>query len=904
MRAPREHEEPHEDGGAPTAQSSRVLLSCLGAFVMLPPRAFLPFLPFLASLPALAAPPVAPQVPADCPPELAFPLPGVKLTLVAEHPQVVTPVGIDADAQGRAWVALSHTHFRPAGYPGPEHDEIVVLSEPDAGGRARTRSVFYEKTTATMGLVLGPDAPARNASRSDAGRWVYLAERSRLLRVQDTDGDGRGDREETLARLETEETYPHNGLSGLAWHPSGDLLLSLGENMWKTWTLVAADGATIRGSGEGGVFRCRPDGSQMRRIAVGFWNPFGLCVRGDGEIFVAENDPGSRPPCRLLHIVEGGDYGYQRAYGEAPFHPFVCWNGELRGTLPMIAATGEAPCGVQPLGGGVIASSWTDHRIDFFALKRRGASLTAERVPIVAGGAMFRPTSIARVAEGVFYVTDWVFGSYPLHQRGRVWKLEIDAAAADAWLQPARPEPPNEAAKQFAALRDATKTPDVEAAFTTARGGDPFLARAALLALARQADAWMDRAAERSERDRISACLALKLARPKDAELARRFLADASGEVQFEALRWIADERLADLLPKVEATLRQPGLDYRRFEAALAALNTLHDSARAGVNDPAMLLERVRDATAPPRIRAYALRLLRPRPGQVKIAELRELLELNDEALSLEVVRALPRAGEGARPILAELAADEARPAALRAEAIGALAADADPPLSLWLTLSRHADATIREEALRSLRLAALSDEQKASLRAVAAQFPASADLVSAVLSPGANAAGRPPLHDLAAWSKLLAQAATRPDAEAGQRIFFHPRLAQCATCHPHSGRGNVVGPDLSAVSARGDAAWLLQAILDPSRDVAPQYHARALELKDGSGFVGILLRDGGGGREYYRDLTGSERAIATDDVVRREELTTSVMPPGLLAMLTDREIRDLLAFLAAPPVP
>ena len=208
--------------------------------------------------------------------------------------------------EASVYVVVSHTHFRPKDYPGPPHDEIVVLSNPDTGGRAQTRTVFYNATTATMGLRLGADG------------WVYLTERSRILRVKDTDGDGRADIEETLATLKTEETYPHNGMSGLAWHPSGDLIFALGENMWKEWTLTASDGTTIRGSGEGGIFRCKPDGAKVRRIARGFWNPFGLCVRADGEMFVGENDPGSRPPCRLLHIVDGGDYGYQRAYGEAP----------------------------------------------------------------------------------------------------------------------------------------------------------------------------------------------------------------------------------------------------------------------------------------------------------------------------------------------------------------------------------------------------------------------------------------------------------------------------------------------------------------------------------------------------------------------------------------------------------
>jgi putative heme-binding domain-containing protein len=119
-----------------------------------------------------------------------------------------------------------------------------------------------------------------------------------------------------------------------------------------------------------------------------------------------------------------------------------------------------------------------------------------------------------------------------------------------------------------------------------------------------------------------------------------------------------------------------------------------------------------------------------------------------------------------------------------------------------------------------------------------------------------------------------------------------------------HSGRGNVVGPDLSAVGGRDDAAWLLQSILQPSREVAPQFFPTALELKDGTEFLGIKLRKGGGGKEFYRDLTGRERTISTADVVGRHDLTTSLMPEGLLATLTRREIRDLLAFLGQRGIP
>ncbi|MBI5773892.1 MAG: hypothetical protein HZA89_09145, partial [Verrucomicrobia bacterium] len=750
-------------------------------------------------------------------------------------------------------------------------------------------SVFYNNTDATMDLELGTNG------------WVYLSERGRILRVKDSNGDGLGDREEVLATLKSEETYPHNGMSGLAWHPSGDLIFALGENMWKDWTLVASDGTTIRGIGEGGIFRCKPDGSQLRRIAKGFWNPFGICVRADGEIFAGENDPGSRPPCRLLHIVEGGDYGYQRAYGEAPFHPFVCWDGELRGTLPMVCPSGEAPCGIAPLGGGLLVPSWSDNRIDFFQLERRGASYGAQRVELVTGSEMFRPTCMARASEGVYYLADWVFGSYPIHQRGRVWKLEIDPVLAKAWLKPSKPLPPNAATQHLAELNDPKQKHSASKLFSTARSDDSFLARAALLALARELESWSKASsvAKLPPRDRVSACLALKLAKPKDEALARAFLADASGEVQFEALRWMADEQLVALQPEVERLLTRSDLDYRRFEACLAALNTLRGNSRAGVNDKAMLLDRVRDPSAPPHVRGFALRLLPPDTTQLTVSLLREMLGLKHELLSLEAVRTLARkSGKDVTPVLAEIARDNSRASNLRAEAIVGLAGAPEEELPLLLQLTQNADATVRDEALRALRFATLTEEHKKNLGVVANRHPGSAHLVRAVLEPGALAEGRPSLNDLRGWQKLLGQPTTTGDAEAGRRIFFHPKVAMCSSCHLHSGRGSVVGPDLSAVGDRGAADWLLQSILEPSREVSPQFFPTSLEFKDGTEFVGIKLRKGGSGAEVYRDLTGREVTIKAADIASRRDLTTSLMPEGLLATLTDREIRDLLAFL------
>ena len=130
----------------------------------------------LAALAQSGPPPKAPIVPTDLAPQIETLKPGVKMTLLAEHPALVTPTGIDVDEKGRVWLAASHTHFRPEGYEGPQHDEILVF---DADGK--NRRVFYNQTDATMHVEVGPDG------------WIYLAERDRVLRVKDSDGDGTGD---------------------------------------------------------------------------------------------------------------------------------------------------------------------------------------------------------------------------------------------------------------------------------------------------------------------------------------------------------------------------------------------------------------------------------------------------------------------------------------------------------------------------------------------------------------------------------------------------------------------------------------------------------------------------------------------------------------------------------------
>lgn len=835
--------------------------------------------------------------------ELRILRPGVQLTRMAEHPDLATPTGIDVDDRGRIWVVATHTHFRPEEYVGPEHDEILIFSMHETQAGHAQRQVFYNATDATMDLELGPDG------------WVYLAERDRILRIRDSDGDEKADVEHNIVVLETEADYPHNGLEGLAWHPDGDLVFGLGENFAKPWTLTGTDGRTIRGSGEGGIFRCTPDGRNLRRIAWGFWNPFGICVREDGEIFAAENDPGERPPCRLLHIVEGGDYGYQRSYGPEAHHPFVAWNGELRGTLPMIHPSGEAPCGVQPLGRGLLVPSWSDHRLDFFSLHRSGASYTADRIALVQGGRYFRPGCIARDErfsgrQRVWYFTDWVDGRYQAHGYGRLWKLEIDLDKA-AWTGPLDPEPLTENARLAQQLRNPETQFDQSSLLTLTRDEDPFLARAALLRLARTSHDWtVDDVGSWPAADRIRAVLALKLANAEPDDWVPAFLRDSNTDVQFETLRWIADAQWNDYLPEVESVLNASDINYQCFEAGIAAWNTLTGTPEAGIRNPEMLLARVLNEDSSPRLRAYALRLLPTQarsaskdgappvqtfPEGLTLKVLQQLLALDDPTLSLETMRTLAGNPAVSQQLLVNAALDQTRTSTMRAEAISGLAAVAGKHVDLLLQLAGEKHRVVREEALRGLRSVPMTIEQSNRLAELYRQYPESADMFQAVLHPGSLTDDRPAVTDTQAWLKAIQSVKAPVDADNGRRIFHH-HLARCANCHRHSGRGNVVGPDLSHVDRQKDRVWLLQSLLEPSRDMSPEYQPRTIVLHDGKTFTGIRLRSST--QEAMRDANGQNRTFHRDQIESMVESQVSFMPTGLVNSLTDRELRDLIAFL------
>ncbi|MFO0064473.1 MAG: PVC-type heme-binding CxxCH protein [Pirellulaceae bacterium] len=818
--------------------------------------------------------------------------PGVTMTLIAQQPAIQTPTGIDVDNEGNIWTISCHTHFRTKEYQGPEKDEVLVF---DPEGKRR---VFYQKTEATMQILCGNEG------------WIYLAERDRILRIIDRDGDGQADHEETIADLQTEADYPHNGLSGMTWHPSGELLFALGENFGKDWTLTGVDGAVCRGRGEGGIFRIDREGKGLRRIAKGFWNPFGLTVLKDGTIFAADNDPGARPPCRLLHVVEGGDYGFQWVYGSAPVHPFVAWNGELRGTLGMVHPCGEGPCAVVPLGGGLLIPSWSDHTVDYYPMTREGASYRSERMEVIRGTDRFRPVAMAVSKDSAtFYLVDWVSASYEVHGEGRLWKIEFDTVSAD-WLKPTWDS--TDANSSLAdGIRERAGEQPLPKMLEMASSPDRFAADAVMQSLFKKSRDWTpETLLAASPEQRLWMLVTLRKGELSDRRWVEALWNDPDPRIQFECLRWIADGVLVDCLPIVESILKQPDLDYSLFEAAIAARNTLQGNPTLGVSDTPQAMRMLEDPDASSQIQRYALRMAAPEHADWTREKLERWVKSEEVGVREEAVRLVAlRQRQDEQDLLQAVAMDQQQPVALRAEAAaGLLPTSPGEFQEEQMTLAANRQETLATAALSSLADGSWSPRIGEGIAALGRADGSIGQRAAALLK-----ARSAPASDPTASAKDLLERIDalpgEPDREAGRRLFFHRGTVRCAQCHRMEGRGAVVGPELTGVAqglAVGDEAWrwkrreeILESILEPSQKVAPQFQASVVALEDGEVFSGILLRSSS--TEVFRIADGKERSVPKGTITQRRQSPKSLMPDGLLSGWSDWEVRDLLAYLTEP---
>ena len=834
-------------------------------------------------------------------------------TLFAGDPLIQTPIGMTFDAQGRLLVIESQTHFRPKSWSGPEHDQIVWLKDTDGDGKADARQVILNATDMTMDIATAPDGS------------IYVSTRNEILRLSEQGADGVPAKvERKIVWLETEGRYPHNGLSGLAFDKDGGLYFGMGENLGAAYTLTGTDGKTFSDQGEGGnIWHITASGKELRRVATGFWNPFGVCIDPWGNIFATDNDPDSSPPCRLNHIIEGGDHGYEFRYGRSGLHPFISWNGQLPGTVPMLSGVGEAPCDVifyapkttpsysglsDKWQGTLLVASWVDHRVESYRLKPKDGTFQTERVLLAEGGEDFRPVAFATAPDGSLYVSDWVKRSYELHGKGRVWRIaaKTPASLAESPVKPYPTEP-------YTVLRERIlngSAPTDQEAVNWLASPMPYIQSAAIERLSHEGTQLAAISSRVWSVPRLDAALLLAARKAVAVEgtedklpqtatrMIARGLNSADNQLALLAMKWVSDKRLAGFRGGVENKLKDAGLTPALYYAAITTLARLESAATSEAELVKHLKADITSAdTTVPRKR-LALEILPDRDRNLTAADVAPLIAAaKDENDRVWLIHYLGTLGDPARlePLRALAMDDKASPAVRSAALVQAQLTDQDVEAIVALITAPDTDEALQRAALQAIQGGKLSDTAKAALAKVDKLSVKPA--IERVLGRPHFPITRPDAKSLNQWRTYLDRVPEKPDLANGRNVFMSGKLGGCAICHRADGIGHTAGPNLTTIGNAATPDYLLESLLQPSLNVAPQYQTFMIKTTDGQTRAAFELNERGGTHTYI-DLAGHTFEVKIDDIVSRTGLPMSIMPEGLVSKLTDEEVRDLVAYL------
>ncbi len=129
-------------------------------------------------------------------------------------------------------------------------------------------------------------------------------------------------------------------------------------------------------------------------------------------------------------------------------------------------------------------------------------------------------------------------------------------------------------------------------------------------------------------------------------------------------------------------------------------------------------------------------------------------------------------------------------------------------------------------------------------------------------------------------------------DAGRGKDVF----KARCSSCHRLEGVGQPVGADLSAIRDRGMDAVLLN-ILDPNREVMPQFLSYVLVTTNGRVLTGMISVETTNSLTI-RQPDGHEETVLRLQIEELRSTGLSYMPEGLENQIDVPAMADLLAYL------
>ena len=328
-----------------------------------------------------------------------FTLPdGFEIERVAGPPLVDRPIVADFDEQGRLYVADSSGSNDPVGKQLEEKPHrIVRLEDTDGDGRFDRRTVFADKMMFPEGAM-----------------WLdgslYVGAPPSIWKLTDTDGDGVADRREEWFQGKT-LTGCANDLHGPYAGPDGWIYWCKGAFAEQTYERPGKPPLVTRAAH---VFRARPDGSGIEPVMTGGMdNPVELAFTPGGErIFTTTffQHPGGGRRDGLIHAIYGGLYG--KDHDVLDGHPRT--GPDL---MPVLTHLGPAaPCGLCRYESDAFGADYRDnlfaclfnmHKVTRHVLVPDGSTFKTRDEDFLSTPDLdFHPTDVLEDADGSLLVLD------------------------------------------------------------------------------------------------------------------------------------------------------------------------------------------------------------------------------------------------------------------------------------------------------------------------------------------------------------------------------------------------------------------------------------------------------------------------------------------------------------------
>ena len=866
----------------------------------------------------------------DIVPENLFTVPeGFEVTVWAKAPMLQNPTNMDIDAQGRIWVTEGVNYRRHLGRD-PKGDRVIVLEDTTGAGRADKATTFVQEPgmIAPLGIAV-------------IDNQIIVSNAPDLIVYTDVDRDGkfnaRVDKRDVLLTGFNGQNHDHS-LHSVTFGPDGRWYFNQGNSgafftdrshrtfrvgsaydpvdsgstnlySWRPPQLSGAqsdDGHVYVG---GFAMRMKPDGTNVEVIGHNFRNSYEQTITSFGDVFQNDND--DPPACRTAFLLEYGNAGFFSLDGTRYWNadkrpgqsvPTAEWRQDDPHTMPAgDVYGGGAPTGIVFYEGDAFGEKWRGlllsaeaarNTIFGYLPKTDGAGYALERFDFFTtnkeqvfagtdfkGGSRsitgeiktyFRPSDVAVGPDGAIYVADWFDPRVGGHQdlddskSGAIYRIapkgfksvvpQFDLATTAGQITALKNPAVNVRALGYTRLlaQGAAAVAPVSALLDDA---NPFIRARAVWLLAALGGEGLPKVlstlAHADPQMRLTALRALRrIAHPGVLAHVAKLATDASPAVRREVALALRDVPFADAKDILLALARGYDGQDRTY---LAAWGIGATGKEAALYEALAATQPEKDATKWPA--AYAQLVWKITPAAA--------------APQFAARAAAPTLGETER--LAAVTALGFTPTREAANALLDLAQNSTDRVkshAFWWLLnykdSRWKDFAVNE-ALKTRGLY---------------------DPAAVTIAPLIVPAPQPTKLPAAAEIALLTGDAKR-GATIGQA---------CYLCHRIGSQGVDYAPALTGFASRQPTEVVINAIIDPSADIAHGYGGTEIALKDGTALHGLLLSEGD--PLIVQSTGGVIQLVPADKVSARRRLNRSLMLSADELALSAQDVADVAAWL------